>query len=257
VVTNDPKRVVFYGRPVTTDPAAYEWKSIPHKVGINPYVNIGFCVNQATDTTAMIVEQGLAVLAFADAYFLNPEAGTCSPDLALLSGTNPFQLAQRLLRLGTDLVAPRPLMAAVLSPGGVGSKTKCCSKFNPKSVPSVSAALSNVTPNRIKVNTQLFSITATAKSGNDPVNGTKVTLSTTVNSGTNSFIKVAPSSGPCSSGTVPEGITGTGTNPAGTVVFNNLCFTNTGNIYVLGLFNVEDRKDAPVTVKSNKIISYP
>jgi len=265
LVDNDPARVVFYGFPSGDPSKPYDWRSIPHKVNVSPYVLVGFCVDQATDTTAMVVEQsteGTTVLAFADAYFLNPLAvapapGACSGNLALLDGTNPFQLAHRLIRFGTDLVTPRPLMAAVLSPGGVGSKTKCCSKFGFKPVPSVSAALSNVTPNRIKVNTQLFSITATAKSGNDPVNGTKVTLSTTVNSGTNSFIRVAPSSGPCSSGTVPEGITGTGTNPAGTVVFNNLCFTNTGNIYILGLFNVEDRKDAPVTVKSNKINVIP
>jgi hypothetical protein len=123
-------------------------------------------------------------------------------------------------------------------------------------VDSVSATLSNV-KSRIKVNTDTFSIKATAKSGNDFVNGTKVTLSTTVNSGTNTFIRVKPSTGPCSSGAVPEGITGSGTNLPGTYVFNNLCFTNTGNVYVLGTFNVEGRSDTPVTAKSNKINVIP
>jgi hypothetical protein len=56
---------------------------------------------------------------------------------------------------------------------------------------------------------------------------------------------------------VPEGITGTGTNSAGTYLFTNLCFTNTGNVYIVGTANVEGRDDTPVTAKSNKIISYP
>jgi hypothetical protein len=206
----------------------------------------------------MVLELGVAVLAFADAYFLNPAAaGTCSPDLSLLDGTNPFQLAHRLLRFGTGLLTPRPLMAAILSPGGVGTrKTNCCSKVKPTAVPSVSATLSNV-KSRIQANIERFELTATAKSGTNPVNGTKFTLSTTVNSGTNTSVRVALPGTPCSQGAVPEGITGTGTNSAGTYLFTNLCFTNTGNVYIVGTANVEGRDDTPVTAKSNKIISYP
>jgi hypothetical protein len=89
------------------------------------------------------------------------------------------------------------------------------------------------------------------------VNGTQVTLATTVNSGTNTFIRVKPSTGPCSSGTVPVGITGSGTNLAGTYVFSNLCFTNTGNVYVIGSFDVVGVNDALVTAKSNKINVIP
>jgi hypothetical protein len=203
----------------------------------------------------MVFETGVAVLAFADAYFLTTV--TCSSDLAALDATNPFQLAHRLLRFGTGLLAPRPLMAAVLlTTGSGGTKSRCCSKVGPKDVPSVSATLSNV-KSRIKVNTETFSITATAKSGTDFVNGTQVTLATTVNSGTNTFIRVKPSTGPCSSGTVPVGITGSGTNLAGTYVFSNLCFTNTGNVYVIGSFDVVGVNDALVTAKSNKINVIP
>jgi len=263
VVTSTPARVIFYGRPATpADPAnqTYDWRSIPHNASFNPGILMGFCVDEATHPTTMVLELGVAVLAFADAYFLNPAAaGTCSPDLSLLDGTNPFQLAHRLLRFGTGLLTPRPLMAAILSPGGVGTrKTNCCSKVKPTDVPSTSAAtLSNVSPNRIKVNTGRFSITATALSGTDPVNGTKVTLSTGVNNGINSFIKTAPVGTPCSQGVPPEGITGTGTNLPGQYVFNNLCFTNTGNIYVFGTFDIQGRNDAPVTVKSNKLNVIP
>jgi hypothetical protein len=148
-------------------------------------------------------------------------------------------------------------MATVLTSGSGGTKSKCCSIVGPKDVPSASGALSNVSPNRIKVNTGRFSITATAMSGTDPVNGTKVTLSTAVNNGANSSIRSAPLGTPCSQGVAPEGITGTGTNLPGQYVFNNLCFTNTGNIYVFGTFNVEGRNDTPVTVKSNKINVIP
>lgn len=253
-VTNSPARVVLYGRPAApADGQTYDWRSIPHNASFNPHIIIGFCVDPAAHPTSMVLEKDVAVLAFASAYFLTPG---CSYDLAALDATNPFQLAHRLLRFGTGLLAPRPLMAAVLlTTGSGGTKSRCCSKVGPKDVPSVSATLSNV-KSRIKVNTD-FSITATAKSGTDFVNGTRVTLATTVNSGTNTFIRVKPSTGPCSSGTVPVGITGSGTNLAGTYVFSNLCFTNTGNVYVIGSFDVVGVNDALVTAKSNKINVIP
>jgi hypothetical protein len=252
---NDPQRVVLYGSPATpADGQTYDWRSIPHNASFSPNIIIGFCVDPSTHPTSMVLEKDVAVLAFAGAYFLTP--GSCSYDLAALDATNPFQLAHRLVRFGTGLLAPRPLMAAVLLTGSGGTKSKCCSKLGPKDVPSVSATLSNV-KSRIKVNTDTFSITATAKSGSDFVNGTKVTLSTTVNSGTNTFIRVKPSTGSCSLGAVPEGITGSGTNSPGTYVFKNLCFTNTGNVYVIGSFDVVGVNDTPVTAKSNKINVIP
>ena len=205
----------------------------------------------------MVNEQGVAVLAFEDAYFLNPGAGVCSPDLALLGGTSAFQLAGRLLRFGTGLVMPSPLQAAVLSPGGIGgSSSKCCSKVGPKTVLSVTLGLSNVTT-PVTVNSGRFSLTATTTSGIDPVNGTKVTLLTSTNNGTNTSIRVAAPGALCSSGTQPLGITGTGTNAAGTYVFTNLCFTNTGNVFIVGTANVEQRSDTPVTKLSNKINVKP
>jgi hypothetical protein len=258
--------VVFYGRPVTSDLTnqTYEWKSIPHNVGLNPYVIIGFCVDQATNPTTMVLEQDLAVLAFADAYFLNPAAaGTCSPNLALLDGTNPFQLAHRLLRFGTDLVTPRPLMAAVLSPGGVGSKTKCCSKFNPKNVSSVSLTVSpNVggapsIPTPLKVNTGRFALTATTKSGNDPVNGVKITLTTGNNNGTPTTIRIADPTNGCGAGKPAVGVTGEDGNPAGTYAFTNLCITSTGGVFVTMTADVDGRGDQPVSLISNKIKVIP
>jgi hypothetical protein len=269
VVTSTPARVVFYGRPVTSDLTnqTYEWKSIPHNVGINPYVIIGFCVDQATNPTTMVLEQSTGttvVQAFADAYFLNPAAaGTCSPNLALLDRANPFQLAHRLLRLGTDLVTPSPLMAAVLSPGGVGSKTKCCSKFNPTNVPSVSLTVSpNVggapsIPTPLKVNTGRFALTATTKSGNVPLNGARITLTTGNNNGTPTSVRIADPTNGCAAGKPAVGVTGEDGNQAGTYAFTNLCITSTGGVFVTMTANVDDRADQPVSLISNKVKVIP
>lgn len=269
VVTSTPARVVFYGRPVTSDLTnkTYEWKSIPHNVGINSYVIIGFCVDQATNPTTMVLEQSTGttvVQAFADAYFLNPAAaGTCSPNLALLDRTNPFQLAHRLLRLGTDLVTPSPLMAAVLSPGGVGSKTKCCSKFNPTNVPSVSLTVSPNAggapsiPTPLKVNTGRFDLTATTKSGNVPLNGARITLTTGNNNGTPTSVRIADPTNGCTAGKPAVGITGEDGNAAGTYAFTNLCITSTGGVFVTMTANVDDRADQPVSLISNKIKVIP
>jgi hypothetical protein len=269
VVTSTPARVVFYGRPaIPADPQTYEWKSIPHGVNLNPYVIIGFCVDQATNPTTMVVEQSATntvVQAFADAYFLNPAAaGTCSPSLALLDRTDPFQLAHRLLRFGTDLVAPRPLMAAVLSPGGVGSKTKCCSKFNPTTVPSVSLTVTpNVggapsIPTPLKVNTGRFALTATTKSGSVPTNGARITLTTGNNNGTPTTILMAASpTSPCSTGKPAVGVTGEDGNAAGTYAFTNLCITSTGGVFVTVTADVDGRSDQPVSLISNKVKVIP
>jgi hypothetical protein len=270
LITSNPHRVVFYGRPVLSDltKQTYEWKSIPHNVGLNPYVIIGFCVDQATNPTTMVLEQSTGntvVQAFADAYFLNPAAaGTCSPNLALLDRTDPFQLAHRLLRFGTDLVAPSPLMAAVLSPGGVGSKTKCCSKFNPTNVPGVSLTVTpNVggapsIPTPLKVNTGRFALTATTKSGNIPANGARITLTTGNNNGTPTTVLMAANpTSPCSTGKPAVGVTGEDGNSAGTYAFTNLCITSTGGVFVTVTADVDGRGDQPVSLISNKVKVIP
>jgi hypothetical protein len=260
IVVNTPARVVFYGFPATpADPKTYDWRTIPHDASFDPNIIIGVCLDaDATENNAaMVNEVNEVILAFEDAYFLTPAtAGTCSQTLAQLDGNGPFHLAGRLVRSATGLLTPKPLMAAVLSPGGVGGRSsKCCSKIGLKNVSSVSLALTPVkTP--IKVNTDRFSLTATATSGTDLVNGTKITLSTSTNNGTPTTIRFAPGI-PCASGVPPVGITGTGTNTAGKYKFDDLCFTNTGTVFITATANVEDRADTPVTKNSNKINVKP
>jgi hypothetical protein len=261
-VTGSPARVVFYGRPATTstsiDALTYDWRTIPHNANFNPDIIVAVCVDaQATgNTTLMLNEQGVAVLAFVDAGFLPPPACSSS-NTALLGGNRPFQLARGLIGFGSRLLTPSPLMAAVLNPGGVGGRSsKCCSKVGTKNVPSASLTLSTVkTP--IKVNTERFSLTATAKAGTDLVNGTKITLATSTNNGTPTSILVAAPGAACSSGVPPVGTTGTAGNATGTFVFTNLCFTNTGSVFISGTTDVEGRADTPATGVSNKINVKP
>jgi hypothetical protein len=70
-------------------------------------------------------------------------------------------------------------------------------------------------------------------------------------------VRTAPSTGSCSAGQPPVGITGEDGNAAGTYVFNNLCFTNTGSQFVKVIADVEGRKDTPVNVLSNKVNVKP
>jgi len=271
LITNNPHRVVYYGRPDLTDDTKlrYEWKSIPRGVNLgSSYVIVGFCLDAATQTTTMIVEQstgGTAVQAYADAYFLTPSVtGTCSPNLAVLAGTSPFQLAHRLFHYGVDLLSPSPLMAAVLTTG-VGSKTKCCSVFGPTNVGSVDLAVTpsntNGTPSvptTLKVNTQKFRLTVTTKSGNTPVNGVRITLSTGTNNGTPTTIrKAASATADCRTAPPAVGVTGEDGNTAGTYDFPFLCITSTGGVFVTVTADVADRSDQPVSLTSNKIKVTP
>jgi len=270
LITNNPHRVVYYGRPDLTDDTKlrYEWKSIPRGVNLgSSYVIVGFCLDAATQTTTMIVEQstgGTAVQAYADAYFLTPTVtGTCSPNLAVLAGTSPFQLAHRLFHYGMDLLSPSPLMAAVLTTG-VGSKTKCCSVFGPTSVGIVDLAVTPSIkgtpsiPTTLKVNTQKFPLTVTTKSGNTPVNGVRITLSTGTNNGTPTTIrKAASATADCKTAPPAVGVTGEDGNAAGTYDFPFLCITRTGGVFVTITADVADRSDQPVSLTSNKTKVIP
>jgi hypothetical protein len=268
-VTNSPARVVLYGRPAPVTPddqQTYDWRSIPHNATFSPNIIIGFCVDQIANPTTMVLEQGVAVLAFADAYFLHPGAGgNCSSSgLGLLQGTNPFQLAHRLFRFGTALLTPRPLMATVLTSGSGGTKSKCCSKVSPQNVPGVTLDVKpsvNGTPSvptTLKVNTQKFPLTVTTNSGNTPVNGVKITLSTGTNNGTPTTIrKAASATADCRTSPPAVGVTGEDGNPAGTYDFPFLCITSTGQVFVTITADVAGRNDQPVSKTSNKIKVIP
>jgi hypothetical protein len=252
IIPSDPQRVVFYGRPATpADGQTYDWRSIPHNANFSPNIIIGFCVNPSTDTTAMIVEKNVAVLAFAYAYFLSPPS--CSSDLAALGATNPFQLAHRLLRFGTDLLAPRPLMAAVLLTGSGGTKSKCCSKVAPQDVPS--AALKFV-PDPPFANVQAgknFAVQVQATAGGLGVNGDCITLTAVNNNGINTTLSGANN---CGAPGTPSSRTTTVNNVAGIAQF---CVNDpkTGTITLVATGNIENRNDTPSTAKSKKLNVKP
>jgi hypothetical protein len=203
----------------------------------------------------MVFEKDVAVLAFADAYFLTPP--TCSSDLAALDATNPFQLAHRLLRFGTGLLAPRPLMAAALLTGSGGTKSKCCSKVGTQDVPS--APLKFV-PDPPFANVQAgkyfaVQVQATAGAGGLGVNGDCITLSAVNNNGTNTAILGAhncntdPTAGPSSRTTTVNNIAG----------IAQFCVQNpkTGTIILEATGNVDNRPDQLSTAKSKKLNVKP
>jgi len=167
--TNTPARVLLYGRPVTTNPKAYDWKTVPHNASFSPPVVVAVCVNALTATTTLVNEQNVGLLPFVDAPFLVP--GTCS-ETALLDQGSPAMLARRLIRLGASLFGPHALWATALCPGGTGGLTGGIrSEFGPTEIDSVHLQFVQQ-PTSTKVNTFITSqgggpvtILATAFSG--------------------------------------------------------------------------------------------
>src|SRR5689334_18976617 len=248
-----PQRVVFYGSPATpANGQTYDWRSIPHNATFNPNIIIGFCVDPGAHPTSMVFEKDVAVLAFADAYFLAPPS--CSSDLAALA-SNPFQLAHRLLHFGTSILAPRPLMAAVLLTGSGGTKSKCCSKVGPQDVPS--APLKFV-PDPPFANVQAgrnFAVQVQATAGGLGVNGDCITLGAVNNNGTNTDLLGAkncnpdPLAGPSSRTTTVNGVAG----------IAQFCVNDpkTGTITLVATGNIENRPDQTSTAKSKKLNVKP
>jgi hypothetical protein len=200
----------------------------------------------------MVSEKDVAVLAFADAYFLTPPS--CASDLAALA-SNPFQLAHRLVHFGTSILAPRPLMAAVLLTGSGGTKSKCCSEVGPQDVPS--APLKFV-PDPPFANVQAgryFAVQVQATAGGLGVNGDCITLSAVNNNGTNTDLlgahncNTSSTAGPSSRTTTVNGVAG----------IAQFCVNDpkTGTITLVASGNIENRPDQTSTARSKKLNVKP
>lgn len=153
-----PARLVLYGRPGST-PQSYDWKVLPRNVAFNPPAIVGVCVDVNTATTAMMHEEHVGLLAFADAYFLDPATcGSLSARTGVSSWTH--QLAQLFL--------PRALMASAVNPGGIGGSTGGIgSEFAANDVPNVSLAFTIQPPASVMLG-QTFTVQVRAS---DPVTG--------------------------------------------------------------------------------------
>lgn len=257
-VSGNPARVVFYGRPATTgasvDAGTYDWRTIPHNASFNPEIIVAVCVDaQATgNTSLMLNEQGVAILAFVDAGFLPPPACSSS-NTALLGGNRPFQLARGLIRFGSDLFSPTPLMAAVLNPGGVGGRSsKCCSKVGTQDVPSASLTFVPDPPFANVQAGKYFAVEVRATSGGSGVNGDCITLGAVNNNGTNTDLLGANNcgaSGPSSRTTTVNGVAG----------IAQFCVQDpkTGTITLVATGDIDNRTDIPATAKSKKLNVKP
>lgn len=155
-----PARVVFYGRPGSTA-QTYDWKVLPRNATFSPPVVVGVCVDNSVETTGLLHEEHVGLLAFAEAYFLDPES--CS-SVASRSAVSAFtrQLAALFL--------PRKLVASGVTRGIGGSSGGIGSEFGVNDVPSVSLAFSIQPPTSVTVG-QTFTVQVRAT---DPVTGATV-----------------------------------------------------------------------------------
>jgi hypothetical protein len=261
--TTHPARVVLYGRPATgtgTTSQTYDWRTIPRNAAFNPYIIVGICIDPfltANNTTMLNAQsqQSVAVLAFADAYFLIPgtTAGSCSSDLTLLEVNSPLLFARRMIRFGADLLTPRPLMATVLSPGGLGGRNSGAgTKYGPIAVPNAQLTFLEPLASNVQVN-QNFPVRVRATSAGVGVNGNCITLGAINNNGLNTEIIGAHT---CGDGTAPSSLTTTVNNLAGVAQF---CVNDpkTGTIKLVATGDIEEREDTPVTQTSKKLNVKP
>jgi hypothetical protein len=134
---NAPVRALFYGRPGSTA-TSYDWKVVPRDATFDPPVIVGLCLDPDANPTSIVHESDVGLLAFVDAWFLS--TATCSPT-ALTWPAAGTRFARGLLRLGSNLILPRPLSASsVLNPGGIGGSTGGIgSEFSDEDVPTAAA----------------------------------------------------------------------------------------------------------------------
>jgi hypothetical protein len=230
----DGQRVLFYGEP-GPNTGSYELSVVPANTSFDPPLVVTTCVEDGGDFSQMLTESNVGVLAFIEAGYI------CAPlSSASLERRGTFALFRRLANLGRDLLAPAPAVATVVSPGLVGGSAKGRSHFEVKPVTNLTVTTSTV-PSQLTVNTGRFSLTITVKSGALFSNGMRAVLGAENNNGTPTQVLVAQSTtGPCT-GSTPEGITGTGTNPTGVITFENLCITKTGKVKVAVAVNAVNR----------------
>ena len=182
MLTQDPppRRILVYGQPGSL-PQTYDWRVVPRSTQFSPPAVVGVCLDQTIYTTSLLHEENIGLLPFVDAPFLDP--ATCSSFASAKTGAWPLQLARTL----TGWMAPRPLWAGTLNPGGLGGTTGGIhSEFGPQLVDTV--YLTFVTqPSDVQVNqiiTPPVRVLASAVKTGDPVPNVTVSLTAVNNNGT-------------------------------------------------------------------------
>jgi len=239
IVTSPESRVLIYGEPGTTA-GTYHLSMVRRNATFAaPGAVVTTCVDDNGDFSQMLTESNVGVLAYVEATSL----------CALVTGATTqsqgsFALLGRLVKFGRQLFAPQPLAATVVSPGLTGGTAGGLrSDFGVGSFTTLTVTAPTPT-SPIVANTGRFELTVTVKSGSLFVNGTRLVLGVTNNSGVPTNIYTADPSSSCAGTSAPVGITGTGTNTPGVYKFTNLCITNTGAVKITITANVEGRVGA-------------
>jgi hypothetical protein len=235
-------QVLIYGNTVT---GGYDWKLIPNTTTFSPFVVVALC--QADNVTDMVHQEGVGVIGYQGARAATICAATQSE--ALLQ-RGPLG---RLAEFAGRLFVPTTLQAAMVGTRVIGgSATSAKSdQFVSIEVPAVTLTVASQ-PINVKVNTR-FSLTINVKTpapDNEPAGGITVGLTAATNNGTGTGIfQIAagtpdpivcdPSvssylSVPSATTTPTVALPGQSAGPTNAVWNNNLCFSKTGSVYIIG-----------------------
>ena len=228
----DGQRVLFYGEPGPTT-GTYHWSTVRRNATFDPGLVVTTCVDDATFAnpfSVMLHESDVGVLGFVDATYIG-----CGLAPATASAGR-FELLRHLATVGRKLFAPQPAVATTVMPGIVGGTgvKGVKSLFSPTEVTTLVPTLITV-PSPIGplvANQGTFDMTVEVREDGQLVNGVLVTVALENNSGVTNSVQIFNQQTGCNGG-VPSGITGAGSFPTGTVVFQDNCITKTGGVKVV------------------------
>jgi hypothetical protein len=179
-------RALIYGYLVTATPLVYEWATVPSGVEFNPGALVSVC-NNDTDSTAMIHESNIGVLAYSNSTICGQAQAT-----AMVGGWGARELATRLTRAIADAIRPAPLQATMLlKTGSTGTASTFKSRFSGQHVETVAFGFTQA-PKTIffkeQPDTVIVRATTTVDGVTTGVNGVCVYLTGTNNNGQNTAL---------------------------------------------------------------------
>ena len=249
----DGQRVLFYGEPGPTT-GSYHWSVVRRNATFAPAVVVTTCVDDATFANpnfVMLTESNVGVLAFVEAGYIG-----CGSAPATASAGR-FELLRHLADLGRKLFAPQPAVATTLMPGIVGGAAPSVkSLFDLEEVINLVGTLTtDPSPiGTLVANQTTFDITVEVREDGELVNGVLATAMLEANNGTTNSVQFKTQTG-CD-GAVPSGVTGAGSFPTGTVIFEDVCITKSGAAKVVMDLQAVGR-DGEGVVKTAKIKVIP
>ena len=247
------QRVLFYGEPGPTS-GSYHWSAVRRNATFTPGVVVTTCVDDATFAnpfSVMLSESSVGVLAFVEGSYI----GCGLPPATASAGGSG--LLRHLADLGRRLFTPEPAIAAAVMPGVVSGSTKGVkSLFAPTEVTTLVPTLITVPSpiGTLVVNQGTFDMKVEVREDGELVDGVLVTAALETNNGVTNAVQSMTGTG-CNGG-VPSGVTGAGSFPTGTVIFEGNCITKTGGVKVVLSLQAVGRS-AQAQIKTAKIKVIP